>query len=37
MYEVMDGKDNSMYCQGVEPSPRGNMLLAQALWPKLIQ
>jgi lysophospholipase L1-like esterase len=35
MYEVMNGKDAALYRQGVEPSPRGNEALADAVWPKL--
>ena len=29
MFSVMDGKDSSMYCAGVEPSAKGNRLLAE--------
>ena len=32
MFKVMDGKDSSMYCAGVEPSARGNRLLADAYY-----
>lgn len=33
MYSVLNGKDETLYCAGVEPSARGNYFLARALWP----
>lgn len=35
MFSVLDGKRSEMYCQGVEPSARGNAVLANAVFPLL--
>jgi ribosomal protein S18 acetylase RimI-like enzyme len=36
LFSVMDGKDSSLYCSGVEPSAKGNEAIATALLDKLV-
>ena len=36
MFEHLNGSNPQLYCQGVEPSALGNKVLAQSLYPQLI-